>query len=309
MSLPGVDFADLTSPEPARHASALEALRDAVLRWGAFGIDGASLPASIVPRALQAGRDHFALPLETKLRARASGGRPDGYHPNPGHGDQREKLMRTYGRMGDLTTSAWPDDIAALAPATDALVESLEPVSIALIRGLCELLGAPPDALDDAFVGRGARATWHLQYAAVPSQGGRPGQGTSAHTDFAPLGIIVQDAVGGLEVRDADGAWHRTDPARWPLVCLVGDLFERWSNDRVRASVHRVVSDPVRARSSILVSVLPEWEAVVAPLAACVSEAHPARYAPITFGAALERWAAALETGEAGHVPDDALRR
>lgn len=49
-------------------------------------------------------------------------------------------------------------------------------------------------------------------------------------------------AEGGLEVQDpATGEFIPAHPIEDSIVINVGDLLSRWSNDRLRSTLHRVV--------------------------------------------------------------------
>lgn len=300
MEIQGIDVAALSDPRSQGHARAVANLREAASTTGAFGVEGHGLDPALVERAMALCRSYFELPLEAKERSRARGGQ-EGYHPRPASGDQREKLMRIYPRESSAARP-WPSELPELAPTMDALAEAIEPVALGLIGGLATALELPREALLAHFENRGARAVWLLHYPAVPAASGARGQGTSTHTDFLPVGLILQDAIGGLELRDGEGRWQAVDPERWPLVCQLGDLAARWSNDVLKPNVHRVFNDPSHARYSILYSTLPSFETVVEPLPTCVSETRPARYPVATFGECLQQWLADLETGRAGYV-------
>lgn len=70
------------------------------------------------------------------------------------------------------------------------------------------------------------------------------------HTDFGTLTLLAQDDVGGLRVQprsskggaDDDGAWIHVAPVEGALVLNVGDMLQRWTNDRLVATPHQVVS-------------------------------------------------------------------
>ena len=62
--------------------------------------------------------------------------------------------------------------------------------------------------------------------------------------------ILRQDAVGGLEVLGIDGAWAGVEPAPGAFVVNIGDLMARWTNDRWRSTLHRVVDPPDPAAAS-----------------------------------------------------------
>ncbi|KAG8839187.1 hypothetical protein FRC20_006093 [Serendipita sp. 405] len=69
--------------------------------------------------------------------------------------------------------------------------------------------------------------------------------GAAPHTDWGALTLLVQDEIGGLQVFDRNrGTWHDVPPA--PLgqgiVCNIGDLLSRWTNDTYRSTLHRVVA-------------------------------------------------------------------
>lgn len=50
--------------------------------------------------------------------------------------------------------------------------------------------------------------------------------GVSRHKDPGALTVLVQDEVGGLEVRRKDGEWVGVKPRRDAFVINVGDIFQ-----------------------------------------------------------------------------------
>jgi len=73
----------------------------------------------------------------------------------------------------------------------------------------------------------------------------KPGQlRASAHTDYGSVTILRQDDVGGLQVMLQNGEWF--DVATPPTLLLVnlGDLLQRWTNDRFISTIHRVGQPP-----------------------------------------------------------------
>jgi isopenicillin N synthase-like dioxygenase len=61
-------------------------------------------------------------------------------------------------------------------------------------------------------------------------------------TDFGTLTLIAQGCIGGLRVRVKEGKWVDVPPASDTLVLIVGEILERWTNGRLRATPHEVVS-------------------------------------------------------------------
>ena len=109
-----------------------------------------------------------------------------------------------------------------------------------------------------------------------------------AHTDYGTCTILLADPVPGLEIVGPDGAWHPVMPEPGTLLVNLGDLLAEWTNDRWRSTVHRVVPPPAGSgpsrRRSIAFFHEADYDALVTVMPTCVSEAHPARYAPVTAG-------------------------
>lgn len=118
-----------------------------------------------------------------------------------------------------------------------------------------------------------------------------------AHTDWSSITILFQDDCGGLEVEDLaqPGRFIAATPMKHAMVVNVGDLLQRWSNDYLRSTNHRVVLPPLddrfdgpermtRERYSIPYFLAPDPTSLIECLPTCTSEQNPAKYEPITQG-------------------------
>ena len=54
---------------------------------------------------------------------------------------------------------------------------------------------------------------------------------------------LLQDSLGGLEVETFEGEWAEVRPIDGSIVVNIGDLLQFWSNDKYRATPHRVIVD------------------------------------------------------------------
>jgi isopenicillin N synthase-like dioxygenase len=306
-----VDVNDLRTTDPARRRDAVATIERAGRGCGAFALQNHGLDEALVARAFAMTQALYALPLETRMRYRAEGDNLRGYQPLPrSSGDLREKFLVTTA-VGPRDPAArsvmpgdnrWPAEVPAFREAVEACQRALTALGRTALCGIAEALGLAPTAFDDAFDAPGGSCLWLLHYPAAPWVRGEPAQGASAHTDLHPLALIVQDDQQALEVL-SDGAWIAPDPARQRIVCQMGDMIARWSNEVFHPNVHRVRSPASRSRYSLALFMQPALDAVIAPVPSCVSAERPARFAPQTFGACLTEWFRALDEGRAGSVP------
>jgi isopenicillin N synthase-like dioxygenase len=74
--------------------------------------------------------------------------------------------------------------------------------------------------------------------------------GMGAHTDYGIVTVLWADPVPGLQILRTDGTWLPVTPVAGALLINLGDLTERWTNDRWTSTMHRVV--PPRAASGAL---------------------------------------------------------
>jgi hypothetical protein len=54
--------------------------------------------------------------------------------------------------------------------------------------------------------------------------------------------LLFQDDRGGLQVKNPDGEFIAAPPIKDTIVVNAGDLLQRWSNDIIKSTEHRVVS-------------------------------------------------------------------
>lgn len=109
--------------------------------------------------------------------------------------------------------------------------------------------------------------------------------------DYGSITLLFQDDRGGLEVRSPNGTFVPVTPIPDTIVVNAGDLLQRWSNDIIRSTEHRVVSPPTPptgdhypARYSIAYFCNPNWDATIDCLEGCygdVAEGQKKKYAPI----------------------------
>ncbi|MDT0498128.1 2-oxoglutarate and iron-dependent oxygenase domain-containing protein [Algiphilus sp. W345] len=124
--------------------------------------------------------------------------------------------------------------------------------------------------------------------------------GMGAHTDYGIVTVLWADPVPGLQVLGGDSVWHDVQPAPGALLVNLGDLTARWTHDRWRSTLHRVIPPVVdgrivRRRSAAYFHD-GNIDARIETIPSCLA-AGEAAYPPITVG---EHLAAKLAGSRAG---------
>jgi len=286
-------------------SDAAAAINEAGERVGFLTIVGHGVPDDVVSGAWDTARAFFDLPLADKMAvAMPRPGYPYGYSPVAG-----ETLAKSLGGGGapDLKESfaigpvdapshtitdpdesfawsanLWPAALPALQPAWSAYFRSLSQLAARLLQLMAVGLDMPQHHFDP-MISRHTSAMRALNY---PPRGEvADGQfGASAHTDYGTLTILLADPVqGGLQVQDAAGVWHDAHPEPGSFVVNLGDAMARWTNDRWRSTMHRVMV-PAGRRQSIAFFHNANWDAVIECLPTCLAEGEQPRHAPIEAG-------------------------
>lgn len=124
----------------------------------------------------------------------------------------------------------------------------------------------------------------------VESDTGAAQQRYGAHTDYDGFTILQRDPAdgftgGGLEIQlEENGDWVKAQAPPGTLTINIGDLLARWTNDRWRATLHRVTRAPSngKPRLSIVYFTGPHPDTVVRCLPSEKCSQGNMLYEPIT---------------------------
>jgi isopenicillin N synthase-like dioxygenase len=188
-----------------------------------------------------------------------------------------------------VQAAKWPPDLMPFWDLAHRYAVAMGTLSRLLMRISAIALDLNENYFDDVYAGM----TTKLRFAIYPDQVEPPAPGqyrNAPHTDFNGFTILRQDdAPGGLQVQLADGEWIDVLPVAGSLVINAGHLVQRWTNDRWRSNVHRVINPP-RAltgsaqRLSIVLFTGPDPRAEIACLPGCAPAGSAGTYPPIIAG-------------------------
>lgn len=156
-----------------------------------------------------------------------------------------------------------------------------------LLKVFALALNMPIDYFDDKFIKPMAQLRI-LRYPSISHVQGEP-IGAGEHTDFGWITMIAQNDTGGLEIQKSDGTWTPVKPVPNSFVVNVGDLMSLWTNERYKATMHRVINTTGKIRHSAAFFMDPDYTATVECLPSCCSKENPAKYETIVAGEYMDR--------------------
>ena len=297
--LPVVDISGLYAEQASQRAHCAQALGEAARNAGFFYIKGHAIAQPLIDQLIASSQAYFAQPLAQKMKdyiglsENHSGYVPQGEEQF--YGASEPDLKETFDvgfDLGDLdlaTQRAWQRPMLGvnrwtaapgLKEAVKAYYQAAMELSRVLFQGFALALGLPEDSLiRHVNLPPSQLRLIHYPYDAHLAQD-RPGIG--AHTDYECFTILLPTAD-GLEVQNGAGTWIDAPVIPGAFVINIGDMLEVFSNGRFVATKHRV-RKVQQERYSFPLFCACDYDTVIAPLAACIDQDHPASYAPIVCG-------------------------
>ena len=102
--------------------------------------------------------------------------------------------------------------------------------------------------------------------------------GLGPHADTGFMTFLPQADVEGLEILDVDGTWFRPPRMDDAILVNTGQFLGRWSNNRFRATPHRVIPPKSIDRYSIALFVNTAFEPTCECLPTCTNPDNPPQY-------------------------------
>lgn len=307
--VPVIDIADWHTGDAATRARIASDVDAAGREVGFMQITGHGIPDATIAALTAALDAFFGLPPESKGRYRAP--RPEinrGYSP-----PRSERLSYSLGvvtpddlfeafnvgasvadfpdvaGLDPVTYAAniWPTEVPAFRPAVEAWFAAAGHVARTMTAIFATALDLP-DGFFAAFTDHSIDVLRMNHYHVPPDIELVEGQlGMGAHTDYGIVTILWADPVPGLEILRPDGTWLPVVPVPGALLINLGDLTERWTNNRWTSTMHRVVpprdadGNLVRRRSAAFFHD-GNADATITTLPTCLAADGTSAYEPVT---------------------------
>ncbi|EDM81205.1 oxidoreductase [Plesiocystis pacifica SIR-1] len=308
--IPQLDIRRFDRGDDADRSAFVADLGDSLRTWGFVGIRGHELDEALIARAYAVLEGFFSLPTDDKMALHVEGGA--GQRGYTAFGVEQAKDasvpdLKEFWHVGrdvpegsdwgdSMAPNVWPDDdlVPGFRDTLSELYAALDDLSRRVLRAIALHLGLPGDYFETV-VDHGNSILRPIHYPALGGEQGADGAvRAAAHGDINLITLLVGSGEPGLQLLARSGEWIPVSTIEGVVVCNVGDMLERLTNDVLPSTIHRVVNPPEPWRSkprySVPFFVHPNSEFSIETLSGCVSDERPNAYPePINADAFLRQ--------------------
>ncbi|KAH7656001.1 Iron/ascorbate family oxidoreductases protein [Dioscorea alata] len=283
LSIPTIDF---SLPRPI----AVDLIRSVSINWGFFQVINHGIPLSTIQTTISTFRSFNELPADVRCKHYKRG--MEGGFSYSSNVDLYKSVAASWRDTIQIMTGPARPDLNLIPEVCRmelvAWDERAKEVARELMGMMCEGLGVGVGRMEEMTCLEGRLMACHY-YPPCPEPDRT--MGTAVHTDPCALTLLVEDQVGGLQVKqegeDGEEFWVDVKPVPGALVINVGDLLQIMSNDTYKSVEHRVVANSQQdARVSIAIFYNPGKKGesdLYGPLTELISLEKPAVYRNFTM--------------------------
>ncbi|MBI1198678.1 MAG: isopenicillin N synthase family oxygenase [Phenylobacterium sp.] len=261
--LPILDLGPYLRNEPGALEKLSGELYEAATKVGFYFIINHGVSQELIDRTFAESARFHALPEEEKLKIKQSehyvGYVPrngmridtgDGFNNSKNRADVQSAyhVGRDYSPDHPLAKAGvryyvpqpWPENLPGFKENVQEYFKACESLGNRLLKIYAAALDVPEDYFDEAF----KDPLDYLRMVHYPRTDKLSSDqfGLGAHTDAGFMTFLPQTKVPGLEIMLADGRWIPQPTIPGAYLVNAGQALKRWTNDRFRATPHRVIS-------------------------------------------------------------------
>ena len=161
---------------------------------------------------------------------------------------------------------------------------SLEKTALNVLRAISLFLNLDEYHFDQ-YVNKGNSILRPIHYPPINS---KPvgAERAAAHGDINLITLLMGAHGRGLQVLNNDGEWIDAIADKDEIIINVGDMLSRYTNNRLKSTIHRVINPPkehwTKSRYSIPFFLHPVGSMSLNVLNSCIDDDNPKKYSDIT---------------------------
>ena len=303
MSIPSVDLADFLSGDPVRKNDFVQKLGKAYEEVGFVAVKNHGVPDELIGDLYRYVQEFFSLPLDKKKgyeipelagqRGYTSFGKEHAkgsVAPDLKEFFQYGQVPRDNYKEEEYPNNVKVNEVPDFNKTFDDAYRAFEKSGTALLQAISLYLGLDEHYFDK-YVHNGNSILRAIHYPPITQE---PASAIRAeqHEDINLITLLVGASADGLEILTKQGEWVAVTSLPEQIVVNVGDMLQRFTNNKLRSTTHRVVN-PRRelwhtSRFSIPFFLHPRSSMSLRCLDTCIDDSHPKAYEDATAGEYLD---------------------
>ena len=181
----------------------------------------------------------------------------------------------------------FPSEVPSFENATLDTYKKLEEIGKKILSAIALFLDLEEHHFESK-VNRGISILRPLHYFPIVNTDNLPDGAVRAaeHGDINLITLLMGASADGLQVKRRDGKWIPITAVKNCIIVNVGDMLQRYTNGRLKSTIHRVVNPPKAqlqtSRYSIPFFMHANPEMPLNCLSTCISEKYPKQFEDIT---------------------------
>lgn len=301
MSIPSVDLGYFISGDIEKKQEFVQSLGKAYEEVGFVAVKNHGISDELIQDLYKYVQQFFSLPLEQKkiyeIKGLAGQRGYTSFGKEHAKGSEAPDLKEffQYGQVSENSKGIYPENVSVKeidkfdTTLTEAY-KAFEKSGIFLLRAIALYLGLDEHYFDE-FVQDGNSILRSIHYPPITSE---PASAIRAeqHEDINLITLLVGASADGLEILSKQNEWVPVTSLPEQIVVNVGDMLQRFTNNKLCSTTHRVVN-PARefwhtSRFSIPFFLHPKASMSLRCLDNCIDDKHPKLYEDITAGEYLD---------------------
>ncbi len=303
MAIPSVDLAEFLSGDPVRKDAFVQQLGKAYEEVGFVAVKNHGVPDDLISDLYKYVQAFFSLPLDMKRKyeipelAGQRGYTSFGKEHAKGSEAPDLKEFFQYGQTprDNYKEEEYPPNVSVKqVPGFDetfaAAYRAFEKSGTSMLQAIALYLQLDENYFDP-FIYNGNSILRAIHYPPITHE---PASAIRAeqHEDINLITLLVGASADGLQILTRQQEWVGVTSLPEQIVVNVGDMLQRFTNNKLRSTTHRVVN-PARelwhtSRFSIPFFLHPQSGMSLRCLDSCVTQSHPKLYSDATAGEYLD---------------------
>ena len=277
LKIPTIDYKIISDHADPSFNDELNKFNFAISRYGFLLLKNTPIDKKVKTNILKTYKEFFYLPIEQKNKVNMAltssnrgWGAPRGEQVNPEYNPDYKEIFdigphqRIKDEFKELTyysKNLWPEQLPFFEKKINDYYNLCTQVGMNIISFIEHSLNLSEKFFSDKFEYPMSLLRCNY-YPPRKSMLSNKDYGIAPHTDYGCLTILLTDNNPGLEIKNPSDEWELVLPKDEEIIVNFGDMLEFWSNEKIKATPHRVFGNSDE-RFSIPFFFNPQYDTII----------------------------------------------